>query len=61
MILFSIPLVGFIVLILKVVDKKDKNISNFAKAYLLLGIILVLLWIVFFGIFGATLLALGNS
>lgn len=61
MILFSIPLVGFIVLILKVVDKKDKNISNFAKAYLLFGIILVLLWIVFFGIFGATLLALGNS
>lgn len=61
MILFSIPLVGFIVLILKVVDKKDKNISNFAKAYLLIGIILVLLWIVFFGIFGATLLALGNS
>lgn len=61
MILFSIPLVGFIVLILKIVDKKDKNISNLAKAYLLLGVILVVIWIVFFAIFGATLFTLGNS
>ena len=60
MILFSIPIIGFIMLILKAIDKKDKNISNFAKAYLLLGVILIALWLVFVAIFGATLISLGN-
>lgn len=60
-ILFSIPIVGFIMLILKAIDKKDKNISNFAKAYLILMVALVILWIVFFGIFGVTLLAFGGN
>ncbi len=43
LILFSIPLIGFIILIVKVLDKKDKNISNFAKAYLLFGIIILVI------------------
>ena len=38
-ILFSIPVVGLIVLIVKFFDKNDKNISNYAKAQLLLSLI----------------------
>jgi len=38
-ILFSIPVVGLIVLIVKFFDKEDKNISNYAKAQLLLSLI----------------------
>lgn len=40
-ILFCIPVIGFIMLIVKALDKKDKNISNFAKAELILSIISV--------------------
>lgn len=40
MVLFSLPVVGFIMLIIKgFVEKKDKNISNFAKANLIFSII----------------------
>lgn len=53
-ILFSIPVVGFIMLIVKAVDKKDKNISNLAKAQLLLGVILCVLGVILVALFGAT-------
>ena len=40
MVLFSLPVVGFIMLIIKgFVEKKNKNISNFAKANLIFSII----------------------
>ena len=38
--LFTIPIAGFIMLIVKALDKKDKNISNFAKAYLVYSVII---------------------
>jgi len=43
MVLFSIPVVGFIMLIIKgFVDKKNKNISNFAKANLIFSLIITI-------------------
>lgn len=52
MLLFMIPLVGFIILIIKVLDKKESNIRNFARAYLLfcllLSIIFVFIYILLF-------------
>lgn len=60
-ILFCIPVIGFIMLIVKALDKKDKNISNFAKAELILSIISVVLVIIVFVIFGASIFAIGNS
>ena len=45
--LFSIPLVGFIMLIVKVFDKKDENISNFAKAMLAYYVILTVISSIF--------------
>ena len=46
-ILFGIPLIGFIMLIIKAVgDKKDKNITNFARAMLLLQAIIIVLTVV---------------
>lgn len=59
-ILFSIPIIGIIMLIMKATSKENKNISNFAKAYLIILIAVFILWIVFFVIFGATLFAFGN-
>lgn len=53
MILFSIPLVGFIVLLIKVFDKKNINISNMAKAQLLMSVIvMVLVFLIFVVLFG---------
>lgn len=46
MILFSIPVVGFVMLIVKAFSKKDKNISNYAKAQLLLAIIVTVLSVI---------------
>lgn len=60
-ILFCIPVIGFIMLIVKALDKKDKNISNFAKAQLILGVIGVFLVVIVFVIFGASIFAIGNS
>ena len=37
--LFTIPVVGFIMIIVKAVNKKDKNIANFAKAILVYALI----------------------
>ena len=39
MLLFSIPIIGLIVIIIRISDKKNKNISNLAKAYFILEII----------------------
>lgn len=58
MILFSIPLVGFIMVIVKVFDKKDKNISNYAKAQLLFVIIMVVIGIIISVVFSALLVNL---
>lgn len=42
--LFSIPLIGFVMLLVKAFgSKNNKNISNFAKAQLLLSVIIVVL------------------
>lgn len=46
MILFAIPIVGFIMLIVKAVDKKDKNISNYAKAQLLFAVIIAIISVI---------------
>lgn len=44
LILFTIPIIGFIMLIIKAFgNKKDKNISNLAKAQLLLFVIVIIL------------------
>ena len=52
--LFAIPIIGFILLIVKIFNKGDENISNFAKAYLLFGVIIVVICSVF-AIVGASL------
>lgn len=58
-ILFSIPVVGVIMLLVKAFgEKKDKNISNFAKAQLLLSVIVVVLGIVISVVFGTTFAAI---
>ncbi len=44
--LFSIPVIGFIFLLIKAFDKKDENISNYAKAYLVYMILIVVIAIV---------------
>ena len=43
--LFSIPVIGLIVLIIKMLDKDNVNVSNFAKAYLLYDIIFLVIQI----------------
>lgn len=62
--LFSIPIVGFIMLLVKAFgDKKDKNISNLAKAQLILIVIATVLSIVLSIAFGALIASAisGNS
>ena len=56
-ILFSIPIVGFIILIIKALDKKDKNISNFAKAQLIIVLASIILCVIMFFIAGATIIS----
>lgn len=47
MILFCIPIIGFIMILVKAFSKKaNKNISNFAKAFLLMQFIIVVLTVV---------------
>ncbi len=52
MFLFIIPIVGLVMLILKVVDKKDKGINNFAKASLAFGAVMCIVFggLIAFGI-----------
>lgn len=52
MILFSIPLVGFIVLLIRAFDNKNKSLSNFAKAYLLFGVIMCIVFVLLIFVFG---------
>ena len=59
MLLFSIPIIGFVMLIVKAFDKKNTSISNFAKAILifsLIGVVIMAIsYIIVFVIFGNTL------
>lgn len=56
LILFSIPIVGFIMIIVKAfADKKDKNITNLARAYLVLSVIVTVFFGMIFIAFGAML------
>ena len=61
MFLFVIPVIGPIMLIVKAFDKKDKGISNFAKAQLLFALIItgisLILTFLIFVIFGFSLSA----
>ena len=61
-ILFSIPVIGLILLIVKALDKKNKNLSNFAKAQLILAIIATVIMVVIFVLFGAVIFnSIGNA
>lgn len=68
-ILFAIPIVGFIMLIVKgFVDKKDENISNFAKAYFIfpciavvISVVIALICITVFGSFVNTTTVTENT
>lgn len=58
LILTAIPLVGFIMLFVWAFgDSTNKSRSNWAKAALILAAIVLVLYIIFFAIFGAALLA----
>lgn len=61
-ILFSIPVVGFIMLLVKAFSSKtNKNISNFAKAQLILAVIITVLTVVVTIVFGAALFAMFDN
>lgn len=62
-ILFSIPIVGFIMLLVKAFgSKSNKNISNLAKAQLLLSVIITVLTVVIMIVFGAAIFTMfGDS
>lgn len=56
LILFSIPIVGFIMLLIKAFsNSENKNISNLAKAQLLYALIIILLYVVIVFLFGIIL------
>lgn len=62
MILCSIPLVGIIVLLMRAFsNKENKNISNLAKAQLLLSVIITVLFTVLSIVFGSLLGSLSNG
>lgn len=47
MILFCVPVIGFILILVKAFSKKtNKNVSNFAKAYLIVQFIIVVLMVI---------------
>lgn len=54
LILFQLPIIGFIMIIFYSIKAKNKNLKNFARALLLLGVIVVVLYII-------VLLLLGDS
>ncbi len=54
LILFQLPIVGFIMIIFYSIKAKNQNLKNFARAILLLGVIVVVLYII-------VLLLLGDS
>ena len=63
--LFSIPVIGFIMLIIKAFDKKNKNISNWAKAMLLYMVISfvagIIIFILLFAVAGISISQLINN
>lgn len=59
--LCCIPIVGIIILIMRALDRKDKNISNLARAQLLISATLVLLSVVFMFVMGSMVISIfGN-
>lgn len=62
LILFSIPLIGFIMLLVKAFgNKNDQNISNLAKAQLLLALIIIILGVILRIIFSSLLAGIAPS
>lgn len=63
--LTSIPVVGMILLIIRAIDKKDKNISNLAKAQLLFsfaGVLVgVIITFIMLGIVGTSIASIINN
>ena len=57
MILTCIPVVGFIILIIRAIDRKNESISNLARAQLLISAAFVLLGVLFSVIMGASLVS----
>lgn len=56
-ILFSIPIVGLILMLVKVFSKKEnKNVSNFAKAYLVLQFVMIIFGVAIMVMFPTMLL-----
>lgn len=56
MLLFAIPIVGFVMLLVKAFSKKEnKNISNYAKAQLLFSIIITVIVVVVSVVFGTAI------
>ena len=55
-ILFMIPILGFIMIVVKSLsNKENKNISNFAKAQLILSLVVAIIMTVFVFLFGSFL------
>lgn len=54
--LFSIPIVGFILLIVFSVSATNKNLKNFARSYFCLLIIVMIILFIVLGVAGASLL-----
>lgn len=62
MLLCCIPIVGIIILIMRALDRKDKNISNLARAQLLISAFAVLLSVVFMFVMGSMITSIiGNA
>lgn len=61
MLLCCIPLVGIIILIMRALDRKDKNISNLARAQLLISAIVVLLSVVMMFVIGSLMTSLFSN
>ena len=61
MFLFAIPIAGFIMLLVTAFGKKEKSISNFAKAYLLFSLIMGALIIILAMLFASIIVQMVNS
>ena len=61
MFLFAIPIIGFIMLLVTAFGKKEKSISNFAKAYLLFSLIMGALIIILAMLFASIIVQMVNS
>ena len=61
-VLFSIPIIGLIIMIIKALDKNNKNISNFAKAWLIIYVITFVISSIIMLLFGASIInSINNS